>query len=216
MLLVDVLEEYYYVCKMRGYTKKTMLNKWSEYNKFLKFLTEQKQIVELEEVTIGVLRSYMRYKQEQALQLQPQSIVSMFKIIKAFFSWCEREEYLKTNVAKRVDLPKVPKVVLNPFTAEDVEGMVNAFTYNGYIEVRNKTIIMLLSDCGLRSSEIRWLQSENVRDTDILVYGKGNKERLAYISPILKRTLIKYERAKKEYFKDKDTTSHYFLSYKGT
>ena len=37
-----------------------------------------------------------------------------------------------------------------------------------------------------------------------------------FISPALKRILIRYERIKKEYFHDADTTDHYFLSYTGS
>ncbi|USK36262.1 hypothetical protein LIT25_12415 [Bacillus sp. F19] len=32
--------------------------------------------------------------------------MSMFKMIKAFFAWCEQEEYLKGNIAKNVETPK--------------------------------------------------------------------------------------------------------------
>lgn len=92
--------------------------------------------------------------------------------------------------------------------------MIEAFTYKNYLETRNKAIIAILSDCGLRAMEIRGL-TDNVRETSILVNGKGNKERIVFISPALKRILIKYERMKKEYFQDKDTTNHYFLSYTG-
>jgi integrase/recombinase XerD len=140
----------------------------------------------------------------------------MFKMIRAFFSWCEKEEYLVENIAKKVELPKVPKKVLNGFTVKEVQAMIDAFSYKNYIETRNKAIIAMLADCGLRAMEIRGVLSENVRETSILVNGKGNKERVVFISPVLKRILIKYERIKKEYFHDTKTTDNYFLSYTGT
>jgi integrase/recombinase XerD len=58
----------------------------------------------------------------------------------------------------------------------------------------------MLADCGLRAMEIRGILSENLRKTSILVNDKGNKERIVFISPVLKRILIKYERMKKQYF----------------
>lgn len=42
----------------------------------------------------------------------------MFKMIKAFLSWCEREEYIKVNVATKVEAPKVPRNLLKGFNAE--------------------------------------------------------------------------------------------------
>lgn len=74
----------------------------------------------------------------------------------------------------------------------------------------------MLADCGLRSIEIRTLKEVNVKGTTILVNGKGNKERMVSVSPVLKKILIKYERLKRDYFKEKIVSSaNYFLSYQG-
>lgn len=214
MLLEDVLEEYLYHCQAKGFTEKTMKNKKQEYKQLLAYLKEKRGLEELESITIHDLRAYVRLKQQ--LGLQPQSIVSMFKMIKAFFAWCEREEYITHNLAQKVEVPKVPKKVLNGFTPKEVQSMIDAFSTKSYLELRNKTIISMLADCGLRAMEIRNLTINNVRDTSILVYGKGNKERVVFISPALKRTIIKYERVRKDYFNNKVTTDNYFLSYRGS
>ncbi|PKG22360.1 tyrosine-type recombinase/integrase [Niallia nealsonii] len=213
MLFEDVLEEYMYHCRARGFTDKTIKNKNQEYKQLKQFLKEKRAITELESITVHDLKAYVRVKQKDGLQAQ--SIVSMFKMIKAFFSWCEREGYIKENIAKKVETPKLPKKVLKGFTVDDVQAMIDAFSYKNYLEARNKAIIAMLSDCGLRAMEIRGLLSVNVKETNILINGKGNKERIGFISPALKRILIKYERLKKQYFQDKLTTDHYFLSYTG-
>ncbi|MEH7393593.1 tyrosine-type recombinase/integrase [Bacillus sp. JJ1474] len=214
LLLEDVLEEYLYRCESKGFTKKTMINKRQELKQIKEFLVVKRGITELESITVHDLKAYMRLKQKD--NLQPQSIVSMFKMIRAFFSWCVKEEYLKENIAKKVEFPRVPKKVLKGFTRDEVQAMIDAFSYKSYIEARNKAMIAMMADCGLRAMEIRGLQSESVKETTILVYGKGNKERIVFISPALKRILIKYERLKKQYFLEKDTTSHYFLTYLGS
>ncbi|HZG59895.1 MAG TPA: tyrosine-type recombinase/integrase [Anoxybacillus sp.] len=214
MLLEDVLREYDYYCLSKGFTKKTMINKRQELKNFKKFLLEKRAITELESITVHDLKAYMRFKQQTGLK--PQSIVSMFKMIKAFFSWCEKEEYLKENIAKKVETPKIPKKVLKGFTTKEVAEMINSFSYKNYFEARNKAIIAMLSDCGLRAMELRELETKNVKETTILVNGKGNKERYIFISPALKKILIRYERIRKEYFKDKYVNeNYYFLSYKG-
>jgi integrase/recombinase XerD len=214
LLFEDVLKEYMYHCQARGFTPKTMINKRQEYKQLKLFLVEKRGITELGSISVYDLRAYMRLKQQQGLQ--PTSIASMFRLIKALFSWCEKEGYLKENIAKKVETPKIPKKILKGFTTAEVKAMIDAFSYKHYFEARNKAIIAMLADCGIRSQELRTLLSVNVKETSILVNGKGNKERLIFISPALKRILIKYERIKKHHFKDKITTDHYFLSYKGT
>lgn len=190
-----------------------MVNKRQEYKQLKVYLKEKRAITELESITTHDLKAYVRLKQKDGLK--PQSIVSMFKMVKAFFSWCEVEGYLKENIAKKVEVPKVPIKILNGFTVKEVQNMIEAFTYKNYLETRNKAIIAMLADCGLRAMEIRGLKTANVRETSILVNGKGNKERVVFISPALKRILIKYERIKKEYFKEVDTVDNYFLNYTG-
>ncbi|EMI09234.1 prophage LambdaBa03, site-specific recombinase, phage integrase family [Anoxybacillus gonensis] len=208
------MEEYDYYCVSKGFTKKTLINKRQELKQFKRFMTEKRGIVELESITTYDIRAYMRYKQKAGLK--PQSIVSMMKMIKAFFSWCEKEEYIKENIAKKVELPRVPKKILKGFTTEEVAKMIQSFTFQNYFEARNKAIIAMLADTGLRAIEIRQLETKNVKENTILVNGKGNKERYIFISPVLKKILIRYERIRKEHFKDKNVNEkYYFLSYKG-
>ncbi|WHY74586.1 tyrosine-type recombinase/integrase [Fictibacillus enclensis] len=215
MLFEEVLEEYLYHCLAKGFTKKTMINKRQEYKQLNLFLKEKRGLTELESITVHDLRAYMRYKQQQD-GLQPQSIVTMFKMIKAFFNWCYKEEYLRENISRRVELPRVPKKVLNGFTEKEVQTMIDAFSYKDYIEARNKAMIAIMADCGLRAMEIRGLKSKNVKDTSLLVDGKGNKQRMVFVSPTLKRILIKYERLKSQYFKEHIAyDDRYFLSYQG-
>lgn len=213
MFLEDVLNEYMYHCKSKGFTRATIKNKNQEYKQLFEYLKVNRGITDLESVTTFDLKAYLRKKQKDGLQ--PQSIVSMFKMIRAFFEWCYKEEYLKENIAKKVELPKVPKKVLKGFTTGEVQAMIDAFSYKNYLEARNKAIIAMLSDCGLRAMEIRSLKTINVKETSLLINGKGNKERIVFISPVLKRILIRYERLKGQYFKNKLTTDHYFLSYTG-
>lgn len=214
MELEDVLKEYLYHCEAKGFTSKTMINKRQELKQVKEFLIKKRAVTDLKNVTSFDLKAYVRMK--QITGLQPQSIVSMFKIIRAFFSWCEKEEYLSENIASKVETPSIPKKILVGFTGKEVQTMVEAFTYKTYLEARNKAIIAMLADTGIRAMEIRGLESSNVQETTILVNGKGNKERVVFISPALKRILIKYERMKRQYFKGKDITMNYFLSYTGS
>ncbi|MCP3026025.1 tyrosine-type recombinase/integrase [Halobacillus sp. A5] len=211
-LVTDLIEEYLYHCMARGYTAKTMKNKRQEYKQFNTFLKERRGITEVENITVHDMKAYVRSKQLD--NLQPQSIVSMAKNVKAFLNWCISEEYLNENPMTKVALPKVPKKVVEGFTYEDVNAMINAFSTKTMLEARNKAIIAMLADCGLRSIEIRSLRVNDVRDSSILVSGKGNKERMVSISPALKKILIRYERLKEKYFEDKSIKAdRYFLSY---
>ncbi|OMP66874.1 tyrosine-type recombinase/integrase [Domibacillus epiphyticus] len=213
MFLEDVFKEYDFHCVAKGYSPKTMKNKRQEYKQVLLFLKTKRGIDQLESVHTDDLRAYIRYKQQRGLM--PQSIQTMAKAIMAFFNWCVQEEYLKESPMKKVELPKVPMKVLEGFNENEVYKMINAFDYSSYNEARNKAIIAMMADCGLRAMEIRTLPFKNVGETTILIHGKGSKDRVAFISPALKKILIKYERIRKEFVENKLLSEDtYFLSYK--
>ncbi|WP_246602607.1 tyrosine-type recombinase/integrase [Sporosarcina aquimarina] len=214
LLLSDLIEEHIYHAKAENLSKQTITNKTHELGHLCSYLEEKRATTEIEKITVHDLRAYFRFKQKQGLQ--PQSIVAKMKLISAFFNWCIKEEYIEDNPMRKVDRPKVQKKVLEGFTQEEVAKMISSFSYKNFYECRNKSIVAMLADCGLRAMELRGLTNESIRDTSILVNGKGNKERVVYISPTLKRILIRYERMKKKYFEDKIVKSdHYFLSYQG-
>ena len=210
----DLIDEYLYHCMAKGYTAKTMKNKRQEYKQLKVFLKEKRGISDIGNITIHDMKAYVRSKRQA--NLQPASIISMAKMIKAFLNWCVKEEYLTVNPMDGVELPRASKKVIEGYTLDEVNAMINAFSTKTYLEARNKAIIAMLADCGLRSIELRTLTTPNVRETALLVNGKGNKERMVSISPALKKILIRYERLRSSYFADKRIKAdRYFLSYQG-
>lgn len=127
MLIEDALKDYKCYCKIKEFTEKTMKNKNQEYKQIKRYLVEKRGINEIENVTKYDLQAYVRLKQKDGLK--PVSIHSMFRNIKAFFAWCETQGYMEENIAKDVALPKVPKKVINGFTPDEVQGMINDFSY---------------------------------------------------------------------------------------
>lgn len=136
LLLEDVLKDYSYHCIVKGFTPKTMKNKLKEYKQLSLYLKEKRAITELESITVHDLKAYIRQTQKDGLQ--PSSIKSMHKMIAAFFSGCVKEGYIKENLMKLVETPKQQKKIFKSFTVQEVQSMINAFSFKDYIEIRNK------------------------------------------------------------------------------
>jgi site-specific recombinase XerD len=117
---------------------------------------------------------------------------SYFKGIRAFINWCVRNEYLHDNPLLKVDPPKPEKRVLPSLTQDQVDYLIE------YVDdVREKAIISLLADSGMRVSELASVTMDNI-DWDnhtILIWGKGTKQRKA---PFTDRS-VKYLREYIEY-----------------
>ena len=95
--------------------------------------------------------------------------------------------------------------------------MARFFSGSRYLDIRNKLIMMILFDTGIRNFELCNLKLTDVRETYILIHGKGKKDRIVPISPILSKQLIEYDRVRDFYIKDKFAyqTEYLLLSQKG-
>lgn len=62
------------------------------------------------------------------------------------------------------------------------------------IEIRDSAMLHIFLNCGLRLSEIKNLNIEdiNLNDDKFTIIGKGNKERTNYLNDITKEALLKY------------------------
>ena len=138
------------------------------------------------------------------------------KNIRSFFKYCYKEEYIHRNIALKVEWQKEEKTVIKTFTDEEVVRMLKVYREKKYIDIRNHCIMAMLCDTGIRNLELCTLGILDVKDTVIYIKGKGRKERVVPISPMLKKIMIRYERAREDYIKDSIVREDaYFLSYRG-
>jgi len=100
--------------------------------------------------------------------------------IRSFFKFLHREGYIKSNPAKLVSNPKVPKLLPRFLSVDEVFSLVEKPEGIGFIPVRDKAILELLYSSGLRVSELSGLNIEdlNIKESLIKIRGKGKKERI--------------------------------------
>ena len=122
-----------------------------------------------------------------------------YAALRAFFNWCVREGFLNESPMARVKVTMPKRKVIEPYTAEEVKRMLAVCDWDyqhsaKFISSRNRAIILLLLDTGLRLSE---LTNIRLRDIDaesgwIRVIGKGAKERVVRIGQIAQKALWRY------------------------
>lgn len=100
-------------------------------------------------------------------------------ILNGFFKWLIKKRILSVNPVDSIDPVKCQKKVKKPLSAEEVEQLRSACSTE-----RNLAIIECLYSTAVRASELLQLNRSDisfVRD-DIIVLGKGNKERVTYLN----------------------------------
>jgi integrase/recombinase XerD len=214
LLLSDVLKEFLFEIKIRNYTPKTQKGYKNNNALFHNWLSNEYKIVELEEVTQMHVKQYITYLQKKGRK--PTYINGILKNIRSFYEYCVGEGYCAKSICKQVKWVKERKVVIKTFTDNEIKEMLNYYKGNDYLAIRNKCIIAMLVDTGIRNFELCTLKVNYLGETTIKILGKGDKERYVYISPMLKKFLIRYERVKDMYFKNHNLKyDNYFLSYRG-
>lgn len=63
--------------------------------------------------------------------------------------------------------------MIRTYSDSDIKALINYYSGKSYLQVRNKTMIMLLVETGIRNSERRNVKLEDVYDDVIKVSGEG-------------------------------------------
>jgi site-specific recombinase XerD len=120
---------------------------------------------------------------------------------RAFFHWLVRRELIERNPFDRVVFPKVGKPLIQTIEPEEFEQLLLACVPPGEsgpmadrAAVRNRAILWLLYDTGIRVSELCGLRLGDFdrRHGLITVKGKGSKERRIALGANCLRNLLYY------------------------
>lgn len=106
-------------------------------------------------------------------------IKNMQSALSSFFTWLYKRKYITANPAAQLESIKVPKKIKHPFTAEELEVLR---LHCG--QIRDMAIIETLYSTAVRVSELTGLNRDDISFTDkeVVVTGKGNKQREVYIN----------------------------------
>lgn len=160
-------------------------------------------IVHLNQYTM-YLRTRPKYKNhpffdqnnlDQDNKLSNNSIRSYQRAVKVFFSYIYDNEYVEKNVAAKYRFVKVSKKEKLPLYQEEVKKVDDCFNENCVTGLRNRCIVHLMLDAGLRMGEVLRLKICDVMLEKGLLYiqdSKGNKSRYVPIGMKLKAYLYKY------------------------
>lgn len=142
----------------------------------------------IEDITGMDLRYYYGVMREQR-HIKMSTMQTRLHYLSSFWDFLITEELVRSNPVKKVGLLKLEKVIKKPFSAEEMEALrVNCSN------LRDRAVVEFLYSTGVRVSE---LVSLNVSDIEmgkqeLIVYGKGSKERKTYLTDGAKFYLRRY------------------------
>lgn len=114
--------------------------------------------------------------------------------IKTFFTWLVETGVLGSESLEVVSGPKLPKHLPPTVGREDVERLLAINDVSTPIGLRNQAILELLYASGARISEVAGLAFDSIdfQRMQVLVFGKGSKQRIIPLHTLALRTLHEY------------------------
>lgn len=213
MKVEAALKEFLLEIEIRKYSPKTIRSYQNNLNLFLRFLQEETETREIEDVSLLEVRQFTQYMVSK--KRKGTYINSLLKTIKSFVQYCYEEGYGGFNTKKNFKWCKVDKPVIMAFKPSDVRLMMQNCKGNDFISIRDKAILTMLFETGIRCYELCCVKPADIHEDFIIINGKNHKQRVVPITAILKKAFIKYERAKEEYFALRNTEDYYFVSFHG-
>ena len=123
------------------------------------------------------------------------TINDFFRALRTFFNWLEREELIIDNPFKHLKTPKPDKNIVQALTPAEIERLFKLCNGKSLLDVRNRAILSVFLDTGLRLSELinLTLDDINMDDGSISVrHGKGGKPRVVRIGNRAQKALWEY------------------------
>lgn len=188
------------------YTYKISLNKYKEY-------LDKKKIYDINDIKREDIMKFLESLKKE--NLKPQTSAHYLTVIKNYHKFLIQNEYIKDDVSKNIERPKLTKKLPNVLSVEETYKLLDIKGYSPF-DIRNKCMLELLYGTGLRISELLSLTLNDIDTVNATVrcVGKGDKERIVPINDYIIESLKDYLNVRSELLKNK-TTKELFLNKNG-
>jgi integrase/recombinase XerD len=208
--LDDLTSDYLESCRARGLAPTTIRTAYAYtlINVFLPWCARH-DIAVIEQLTQKVLDQFttdlLATPSKRGKQLSTHTVHHYVRVVRQFLKWCHVED---ETVDSKPRLPELPQRALEVLSRDEIERLELAAPTE-----RDKLIIRLLADTGIRVGELCGLEPASIisgadQRAFLKILGKGPRNRLVPMAPKLARRLETYQR-----FRPADAQgSHIFLA----
>jgi len=203
---------------IKGHSSKTVDEYYLDLRTFFRFIKKQKRLVppeqDFEEISISdvdlsLVRSislsdvyeFLAFlSREKVLHpnsssgetgLSANSRARKIATLRSFYKYLTvKTNQLENNPLKDMDSPKALKSLPRYLSLEESQQLLSRVS--GINQERDYCILMIFLSCGLRISELIGLNIGDIREDSLRVLGKGNKERVVYLSSSCKAAIDRY------------------------
>ena len=175
----------------KRYSNHTLVSYENDLFQFDNYLSNFYDSLSLISVDMIHVRSYMVELLE--LQLAKSSVARKISTIKSLYKFLKKEQVISSSPVQLLETPKIDKRLPTFIKEDEIINLFEEFKFeDSFNGKRDRLILALLYQTGIRLSEIIGLKNKDVRVQEIKVLGKRNKERIIPISSIVSSLVVDY------------------------
>ena len=180
---INLLKEFLLTKKLEGCSMRTLRDYHDKIMKLIDWTDK-----DLRELTTKDIRTYL-YQYQEDRKVSRSTLDGMRLVISTFYTFMENEDIISKNPVRRIHKIKYDEIVRPPFSDEELETIRKTTT-----NIRDLAIVDLLYSSGMRIGECVSLNIKdmNFAEREVIVYGKGGKERICYFNARTKIEILEY------------------------
>ena len=169
----------------------------NDLNQFNLYLLESYSGLEFHKVEMIHVRSYMVHLLEA--KLAKSTVARKVSSIKSLYKFLKKEQIISSSPVQLLETPKLDSRLPVFLKEEEVVNLFEEFKFeDSFIGKRDKMILYLFYQTGIRLSELIGLKDVDVRNGELKVLGKRNKERIIPLSNNIQPLIDQYLNLKDE------------------
>jgi site-specific recombinase XerD len=182
----EKLEIYLSARAIEGLSQRTLSGYKMELSMFAKYVN--KAVVQ---ITTSDIRKYLAHNKNWKIS----TVDGKLSVIKTFFGWMVKEEMLLRDPSAKINAPKKPKRLPKSLSLEELE-----IVRESCETLRERALMEVMYSTGCRLSEIMNMKISDINSQDMSMHviGKGDKERIVYLSIKAMHQLRKYLNSRKD------------------
>ena len=163
-----------YILKQKKYSSNTFKNYSIDIDEFKTYL--KKEGVSFFDVDYDFIKGYLMYLYDK--KLSRNSIARKLSSLRSFYKYLLNNNVVETNPFLLISLPKKEKHLPRFFYYNELEELFKTPDIRTPLGQRDRLLLEILYATGVRVSELVNIKVSDISGFEILILGKGDKERV--------------------------------------
>ncbi|BAO99589.1 tyrosine-type recombinase/integrase [Wolbachia endosymbiont of Cimex lectularius] len=200
--LGSIIENWYEWLRCnRSYSPNTLESYMRDLKDLISFLSAhiggEVNVGSLEKLSISELRSWLSFRYARGVNAR--SNTRALSAVRNFFKYIKNNYEINNEAVFSLSKPIQRKTLPKALSISDIKTLLKEMKLSDlgepWVIKREVAIIVLLYGTGLRISESLSLRISDVSGENLIITGKGNKQRQVFILPVVKKCIQEYIKA---------------------